>query len=258
MYWVSILLAVIFLKKHDVTQILFNLTMFQSVFKVPDVIGVFWTLIIEMFFYIFCSVAYALNILSKRQFAVLSMIMFTSVAFVLAVIRYSTGKNIPIGIPLLMSMMILGYVLRLYERGVTKRSDVLLSLAVFAVFLPFTSFLGYSVKGGFTGEPISYVISYIAGVTIFFTFYIAKPCNRIAARLGEISYSSYLVHPVIIYVLHDFFSDFRFGNIVAILLLLIVVAIVSEICYRTIELPAINFGKKVKMSFLNSRPVPVE
>jgi peptidoglycan/LPS O-acetylase OafA/YrhL len=71
-YWFSVFMAVLssvlFCRLLPDTQvIIFNLTMFQSVFRVPDLFGVYWTLILEIIFYTGCAVLFSFGLLTNKK-----------------------------------------------------------------------------------------------------------------------------------------------------------------------------------------------
>ena len=62
--------------------------------------------------------------------------------------------------------------------------------------------------------------------------------------MGEISYSLYLIHPVVlISMVHIFYGEILIPYILLISFLLTL--FFSWLCYKCIEKPSINFGKKI-------------
>ncbi|WP_415759280.1 hypothetical protein [Pseudomonas sp. LT1P18] len=69
-YWFSIALAIMssywFLSTPvPVNTLLVNMTMFHAILKVPDFFTVYWTFIIEMFFYISCAALFSVGLLGR-------------------------------------------------------------------------------------------------------------------------------------------------------------------------------------------------
>lgn len=69
-YWFSIALAVAssdwFLSTPvPLSTVLINMTMLQAAVQTPDLFGVYWTLIIEMFFYVACAALFSVGLLGK-------------------------------------------------------------------------------------------------------------------------------------------------------------------------------------------------
>lgn len=86
----------------------------------------------------------------------------------------------------------------------------------------------------------------------------ANPGKIISGRLfnyvGERSFSIYLIHPVIVYLLKDFWVKIyeyfhvylrEYSFFVMAAAVLVVVMIVSEITYRFIEVPGVRMGKRL-------------
>ena len=80
-YWFSIALAV--LSNHfflstttSLRDILINMTMLQSLFSTSNLFGVYWTLIIELAFYIFCALLSGAGLLKNKKY-VLSFQLFS-------------------------------------------------------------------------------------------------------------------------------------------------------------------------------------
>lgn len=245
MYWASIIISIFVLNKIDITQILANITMFQSILGERDILGVYWTLIIEMFFYIFCSFLFALGLISKRKPVIISFAILTLLALLFGILRLFTDKNIPVAAPLLMAIMLIGYIIRLKERSITTKKDVILSISIFLFLLPLTAFTAYSSKD-LNNPTAMYFFSYLAGIFIFFLFYTFDISSKITARLGEISYSTYLLHPLVIYFLLKSGIDKEINIIYFVLLYFAIVYLASEFAYRVIELPFIKIGKTLK------------
>lgn len=91
----SICLAIVFLNVRNPVDIALNATMFQSFFGVKDAIGVYWTLVIEMLFYIYCSAMFYFKVLSSRKHVLGSFYLMLLVSFIFLAARLLIGKNIP-------------------------------------------------------------------------------------------------------------------------------------------------------------------
>ncbi|HHJ4165711.1 TPA: acyltransferase family protein, partial [Raoultella ornithinolytica] len=146
MYWVSIIFAVLCFDKYNAVQILANITMFQVFFKQPDLIGVYWTLIIEMFFYISCSIIFYFNRLGSPWWIFFSLIFLSSLSCLFAYVRYTKGINLPIAVPLLLSIMFFGYMLKLKEKGIASTNILFFAISILMLSVLFSSYTGYTVK----------------------------------------------------------------------------------------------------------------
>ena len=95
-YWVSILLAVIissvFISTPDVSTIAANVTMFQGLFQQPHLIGLFWTLQVELVFYILCAILFYFNLLRNELFIFVLMTLFFGIFVLIQISPYLTGN----------------------------------------------------------------------------------------------------------------------------------------------------------------------
>jgi peptidoglycan/LPS O-acetylase OafA/YrhL len=80
--------------------------------------------------------------------------------------------------------------------------------------------------------------------------------NRLFEYMGERSYSMYLLHPIVIFVLAKPIQSFygilspeigEYAFFVCTVPVLLIVLALSEITYRLIEVPAIQYGKKINL-----------
>lgn len=251
MYWVSIIFAVLCFDKYNAAQILANITMFQVFFKQSDLIGVYWTLVIEMFFYIACSIIFYFNRLNSSKWIFFSLISLSLLSCLFAYVRYTKGINLPIAVPLLLSIMFFGYMLKLKEKGIVTTKNLFISIAILMLSVLFSSYTGYTVKTHLTGESIHYVLSYSAGVLIFFLFYKLNIGGRLFSFLGEVSYSTYLIHPIVLFYIEKYVNVFPVWMLVVWFFAITYIA--SIVFFYLVEKPFIKVGKKVNMLYRTAR-----
>ena len=76
-YWVSVvaaaLLGLFLMTPFSPQTVLLNLTMIQSVFGAPDVLGLYWTLRLELIFYIACALLFTFKVLQQPRWLVVGM-----------------------------------------------------------------------------------------------------------------------------------------------------------------------------------------
>lgn len=203
-YWFSILLAVLtftFLCHIEIPTITIikNITMLQSIMHAPDLFGVYWTLIIEILFYISCSFLFSINLLNKRNIIFSIALSLLAFSLLLAFVRYHFERKLPVAIPLCMSLMFFGSIWREVSLGVESHTAKKLSTIYVSFFLLLIipiSFMAYNRDYGHGENSLSYIVSYLIGValTIALTTKL-KIYNKKSIFLGTISYSIYLVHP---------------------------------------------------------------
>lgn len=251
-YWFSIALAVIssywFLSTPvPVNNVLINMTMFQALLGAPDLFGVYWTLIMEMFFYMSCAALFSVGLLGRVSVRFGAAVGLLLVALVFSIARFYLAKKIPVGLPLCLSIMFFGSFWRDVSLGSTRQLDrkyVYAWLALFFVFLPFICFLAYNANYGHNENPYSYWVSYLAGMAfaIAMTLFLRRPVKSLT-YLGTISYSVYLVHPFFLEWAAYVTNLPAAFNVGVFLLYILATLALSSISYALLEKPCVSLGR---------------
>jgi len=113
LYWLSLILGVMFpwddpAKAFSLAVIAINATMLQGFVFVENVIGLYWTLQIEITFYVLCILLFALRLggsVRRDLFFLLAQYVFT---LLLAAMRYKLQLKLPVALPLMLSVCFLG------------------------------------------------------------------------------------------------------------------------------------------------------
>lgn len=249
LYWVSLLLGVGILWgwTAPLKMVLVNVTMIQGFVRVPDVLGVYWTLQIELCFYFVCSVFLLTGVVRKTWPSLASLIVFLIIAVGFAYLRYTTGAKFPVALPLGLAVMFWGdLVRRASESEMDKRWEILGFFLLLAALVP-VCLLAYDSPQ--TGETwYRYLITYALSLVLF-RFWANSPnwTNWPLASCGKISYSIYLIHPVVLAidrVTRGFLDPWTTSAIV------VVVTIgVSIVTYRLVEKPAILLGVRLRSKY---------
>ncbi len=247
-YWLSIAFRLVALgalgtlSTVNWTDVAVNLTMLQKFVGKPDFIGVFWTLQIELTFYVICALLYRFGRLDRR---VEAQMVALACALLCAVVRWQTGKPLPVALFLALTVMFAGDSLRCHGEGSTDIREVrrVLWTAVLGV-VPVAAM-------GYADEAQRYVLTYWAAIATFVLCW--RNANRFArdhwskklfAFLGEISYGMYVLgSTILLWVGHPLFDATRnpwltAGAVFSLSLL------VSWFSYRFVESPAIAFGRR--------------
>jgi len=201
-YWLSMvgylaLMAIAGASLPSPATILANATMAQSALGQPNVIGVYWTLFIELIFYILCAAAFAAGLLRAPRFTLWACLSWLGVSVVFAITRYYLERKVPVAIPLSLSIMFWG---TLWREATVNRSAAHLRYAIwmlplYAAAIPVVSLLGYSMDLGLEENWVRYAVSYLAAIAIFVTLTTAiRISGRLPVLLGAVSYSLYLFH----------------------------------------------------------------
>ncbi|MBE9583770.1 acyltransferase [Mucilaginibacter sp. JRF] len=251
-YWVSILcFCVLSTTSPSFEKLLFNITMFQKFFGVKDIIGVFWTLQIELVFYIICITLHHYNLLRNSKFVLKTYYILLVLSIVMAALRFVLHVKLPVSLFTGLTIMFLGMLWRKNDSGASNTiSDNVLSSAIFAfiaAFLPI-SILAYSKNFGNNETWYSYYVSYLTALAVFKLFSLVNYPGRVLIYLGSISYSMYLLHPVFGIILplkiwpKTYLQDHPYILIIS---FWICVLTASSISYFLIEKPFIYMGKKL-------------
>lgn len=237
LYWLSILLAVtVGGATVTVPQLVANLTMFQQFVGFENVISVYWTLTIELFFY--CIVAALALTLRARliNYLAVYVVMAAVFAIALSLVKAIYWAGAPVALGLGLTTMFVGAVFRHYDFDFRHCWPHIL---IFLVAVLFSGVVGY---GDETGEgPIRYVSSYVLALAIFWTAGKYRSLYRLRFTFfGEYSYGLYLFHLPLFYAMPGMtysFQGFLITSVVSIAF--------AFVASKLIEQPGIAIGRKV-------------
>lgn len=268
-YWLSLVAAVILLPllglpAFSPLQVLVNVTMLQELLGQKDVLGVYWTLLIELLFYGSCMVAFGWGILRSPSRIAVVVGLLLALALIGALVRGAGYAGVPVGLPLYLALMWCGAGVRLavLERvpGDVRWSGI--SLAMLVVAIP--------LVWGLAFDDHSHKESVLADVSAFYIGLIAfVVCVRWRAfawpglvYLGGISYSIYLFHPLALELGRE--AALRVGGRGGLMALaaqigvtLLATWLVAHAVQRGVEAPAIKLGKTLSQRlprWLPARP----
>lgn len=257
-YWFSLFLFIIvssiFGREFPAHQILANATMIQTAMGVRDIVGVYWTLFIEIVFYVLCVIAFVTGLLNKPKFNFLSSWGMLVFALVMGLAKRKLEIALPVALPLALSLMAFGGLWREYllENNFIAGKLAKKYIFIIIILIPIISFLSYGMESGHT---LRYTLTYY--ISMFFFVLLTtrlKIRNKYMVFMGVISYSMYLIHPSLLVVYDNFMFDakdsvkYLFGVVGVILTLP-----VSYWVYRFIELPSITLGRKMKSLILRPK-----
>ena len=263
-YWLSIPLGIFLCellwgRSFTVGEFLVNLTMLETFFDVKPAIGLYWTLAVELVFYVCCIVLVLTgNMTNYRRIAALVLVLLA--AHVLPVVL--TARNgmsqwlVPTFWCLHIAIMFWGTLYRAHQRGdATSRFETFCvhGVAAFLIVIYPLLFTGvFGISSGFT-------IGYALGVLLFIvgTRFVRVEWRPLA-WIGLISYSIYLLHPVVhspvLYGLKKLPADswwrsWHLGFYVLAMLLLTIG--VSALVYYLVERPSIRLGRRLAVQWFD-------
>lgn len=256
-YWACVtvtFLLVIFialLKRNfsevSIVQYIGNLTMFQYYLKIPDLDGPYWTMIVEMLFYIVMLLLYYFKLLKYLDTIFLSISILLVSGIYLGANKHLLSSTF-YWIPLL-QFLPLFHAGIIFYKIITKQEKPLKSYMLLLLCLLCQIFL-YNYSGrsnmyaNFNENAIMLVVYFILFI-LFVHHKLGFMVNRVSLYLGKISYALYLTHQKIsLFLMIVFAYILHIPMIISIALTtLCIVAIANKITNK-IDIP---YSKKIKI-----------
>jgi peptidoglycan/LPS O-acetylase OafA/YrhL len=265
MYWVSLIatLGLGYFKlfplvakffSHPITMSLVNFTMFQTFLHVPDALGVYWTLSLELLFYIVCSFLFAAGWLRRSFLWAWTAVGAMAISALIAGLIFH--RSLPAGrLGLLVTAFVGTAIFTTYSAQTKKRdlyvllAGLLLSLLIgfwfrFQIYPSATELESWNMAGVSASWGLAYVVF---GVLLMLR---NRHFPRWILWIGRISYSLYLVHGLVLFLLPTSLNPVVF--VVAVSGLSIAI---SAFTYEFVEKPAIAFHRN-RMRALRLRQEP--
>lgn len=255
-YWVSLLTVLVLgrlglmtlpaaFQTHPALAALANLTMFQSFLRTPDALGVYWTLSLELVFYIFCSLLFLSGLLNRS----LLWGWFASGGMALGVLIAGAAfhRSLPAGhIGLLVTAFLGTTIFSFYSKR--QKQKHLYPLFAFALATFAAGFWFRYQQYPLHAETENYsfagvLVSWTAAYTLFVVLFLlrAREFPKWTLWIGRISYSLYLVHGIVLALLPRSLNPLIFSCAGISLSIAI-----SAVTYQWIEKPAIDFYRKFR------------
>jgi peptidoglycan/LPS O-acetylase OafA/YrhL len=235
----------------SMATVLANMTMAPTVFGQSWLSPIYWTLFIELIFYVLVALLFSVGRL--RHVGVLSVLSLALVAAtVLPVLLRAHGvANLPVQyLGMHLSFLFLGLLLRLWlvERVQSARIPALaLAFAQFAAVLAVSDF-SLARGDNFVMEGRTPILT--AYVLAFVVFFVAvgsgRPRSLMLARIGLISYSMYLFHWSVNVTVYRFLPlTGRISDVVVMLICVALTLTISLLVYRMVERPMMMLGRTI-------------
>jgi peptidoglycan/LPS O-acetylase OafA/YrhL len=265
-YWVSVVAGLIFIwwwQGWPITgpMVAANVTMLPDVFGQPPVMGLYWTLGTELTFYFSCWLIWRFRLLEDpRTVAVLVVALSLAWLGIKGAKQWgaiddgvsAAWKNLPRHL----GIMFWGAYFRIvydetkgFRESIKRNRHIWMLVGLTLVILA----VGGTRQFRFLVHPSrTWCSAYVVAPVIFCLWMIwMRVRNRFVEWLGRISYSIYLFHlvvmvPLAVWIAAESHSAFRGWPVAAYLLpTLLATVAVSAIVYYSVELPAINLGKRL-------------
>ena len=251
-YWLSIAGAIALYGMPSPQDLITNLALVQRFVGRPDLLGIYWTLAIELSFYALCIVLFVAGLLQRLERLQIVWLALLGYCLVAVLARNWAGVSLPYAWPWFLSLMIGGaLVRRLDDGGGANRRRIGIGLALILVVALIIA-LGIYGDGNIYDKTWEQDFIANAGAVLLFfgVNHIYRLRSVFFAFVGRISYSIYLFHALIFELIARLFaSSGIFSGLAGMALLtgmtLCSVLIVAALVYRLIEVPGIDLGRRM-------------
>lgn len=245
-YWFSVILGYYIIGDASYLDFIVNFTMLQQFLGFKNIIGLYWTLQIEMIFYFLIVLAFLFNLLGNTKKKLIISLLFLFFALVMAYFRFKCDVKLPIAIPLSLSIMFFGAYYRTMALYNGTKKYIIIYCIFYFILIPIICLLGYNKEMGFNESWYKYTTTYLSGIIVFFVIGKYRISNDYTEYLGKISYSLYLFHPIVIYLIELIDIKVPFQGFVKLLLTIVITISFSHFAFKFVENPFIGFGKKLR------------
>ncbi|MFV5925962.1 acyltransferase family protein [Klebsiella aerogenes] len=252
-FWISLLLAFTskeFISNEMVTikTIFANITMAPGLFRQEMLYPVYWTLLVELFFYLLCILMYIVGVLYNNKTKFIFSCSCLVISLFSAFARYKLGTPSPVGIISAISLMFFSGLWREWQLNgdsECKRFSLIYLLCFFVVF-PMVAYFSYGDGRTYEGC-LYYIVNYFVGIILFVLFTSkVKLGNNYLYWLGMVSYSAYLMHPFVLDLFVKYIGINGPFSLYKFLCYIFVSLVLAYISYKIVEKPSHVFGSKVR------------
>lgn len=249
-YIVSIVLALMLNVEESrslaPSSMILNLTMLQQFFGVRNILGVFWTLQIELIFYFVISLMLLSRVIHDYNKVRSIFYFFLAATVALALMRFILGIKFPVALLIGLSLMFYATDLRFCRIRGVKTSYF--RMAALVVVLSVACRLAYGAELDLDENPYRFILAYVAALGLFIFFEKCTAAPRQLVFFGVISYSFYLMHPIVLHVLHG--ANFSSLNLAVAFAVTVGVSMLS---WQLIEKPFQRLGREINMKVCFTR-----
>lgn len=253
LYWLDIILVgcLFAFDQYGISTVLANVTMLQVFLGCEDLVGLFWTLPIELLLYA-GAVFFERFMWDERK--LLSLLTVSSVGTVcIAIIRKAVWTSAPVAIGLLLSIALLGHLFRLYKNGTLQKQSIKIGIFIFEICLIITCVLAYQVDMGHQENWYRYFFSYSLAVMIFAGFMLTSKSIKIFNQIAVIAYPLYLLQEIVFRVAFELIWKASINPVMFSSLIVLVLLMCSIFAHYLIEIPMSKLGNAVEICMQKER-----
>lgn len=229
-YWfaIGLLLLAGVTTTRDLPTVLANLTMLQPIFGYNHLVSFFWTLTVEIIFYLLVSVLFIVGL--HRQGVAVALLLLLGTMSIEVAARLLRGYAFPYGVLTNLAAMSVGTVFYSFGQHEISRRQLLIVLAVAAVALGLPAWLSYP----------GFLLARLAALLCFWLLFVLRAAHfpRWLCFVGRISYSVYLLH-----ILPIRLVDPPGGALVSIAVWVALALLLGTASYYGVERQAIATGR---------------
>jgi peptidoglycan/LPS O-acetylase OafA/YrhL len=230
---------------HFLRNALANGTMLQQFLGIPNAEGLYYTLGMEMAFYLFASTLFFCKF--HRRSLIIAWTASIALSLAGTLVPLFLHHRVPMaGLFYFLCMLIGTTTYRNFTKELSTRN-----LSVLLIFVALTTvaeiFCNYVlIKKADPGEQFTLPAVLLPWLTAYVVFLLAfkfraRSLPKLFAWLGTISYSVYLLHPSVARILPA-----GFHGVLSFLFVLAVTLLLSALTYRYVEQPFITLGRTLQ------------
>ena len=254
-FWFALVLSYLAIwlpqaKVPSLGGLLANITMLPTIFGVEAAMGHFWTLEIEFAFYLLVVILFLIGRLHNTWLLVvlIAILSLNPSGVLIKKLTWTAAQGHWVQLPLCLAIMLWASLLRRGYDPNTSIKQKLRAWSTIPIAIATAFVFGRAISiGGMLKAPD--VVTYLSGLgtlwglALFCVFALADSrWPRWLVWMGTISYSIYLLHPVVLYLLFFFVSggsNFESGPLLAYVLAVVAGTIAfASITYLLIEAPS--------------------
>ena len=225
-----------------------NIFMIQGAIATYSILGVSWTLGIELAYY--CQTALA-KIFGQMRLSVYLGYFWLFVFAGIAIVNQVTGLKIGWLLPMMLTFASLGYSVFLRDSE-GRKCWISLGLTIIFVMPMISIFFLPPHQSIRDFHFVGFNLSNLLGIAVFAFFYLRQrtAIPKILLWLGSVSYALYLVHGTVIHLMVKLGMPGHIGIPVVVILSLAA----AWTLHKFVELPAIRLGRRLSGQRLIARP----
>jgi peptidoglycan/LPS O-acetylase OafA/YrhL len=230
------------LARRPAATVLAHVAMAQDFLGVPRLIELYWTLGLELVFYAVVSVLFAGGALGR---SVPVAVRFLVATMAVQVVSVALGVPVRTGHMAALSLMLVGAVLCRVNRGQVSRRSGAGVVALAAATLAVSAF-GEALVFSEPWRPVNLLNGQLAALLLFVgTLWLGSRARawrspKPLVFLGEVSYSLYLIHPLVLVVVPPLAT-----SVLSVLTWSAALLSLATLTYYCVEIPFMTLGRRL-------------